>query len=635
MAVNDTRLNVTEFDFDEVKDNLKIFLKGQTEFKDYDFEGSGMNSLLDVLAYNTHYLGFNANMLANEMFLDSASLRSSVVSHAKTLGYVPTSARAATATVDVTLNTTALASATMEAGQVFTTTVEGTDFQFVTSADVTASNIGSGITFNDIDIYEGTFVTTRYTVDTSDVDQRFLLRDNRADTTTLTIKVQTSSSDTTTATYTEATDITQVATDSKVYFLQEVEAGRFEVYFGDGIVGIALSDDNIVIMTYVVSNKSDANGAAIFKNSGAIASITDVAVATVSSASGGSEAETIKSIKYNAPLDYAAQGRCVTAEDYKVYAKKLFPKTQSVSVFGGESGSFDSSLGVVSTAEYGKVFISIKSTTGLELTSAEKTNLVKDLAPYTIASTTPVIVDPTTTFLILNTIFKFDTSATTSTAAELESLVSTTLQNYNTSDLEQFEGLFRHSKVLALIDNTDTSIMSNTTNITLAQKFTPTTTAATSYTINFNNAFYNPHTEHNKASGGIITSSAFYISGDTTNLHYFDDDGAGNLRLYYISGGARNYVDSTAGTVTYTTGQIIINSIYITSVDVVDGVSSTQIRITAIPNSKDIVALRNQILEIDFVNTSITGEVDTVAVGDSAAGTDYVSRPANPSTASY
>ena len=635
MAVNDTRLNVTEFDFDEVKDNLKIFLKGQTEFKDYDFEGSGMNSLLDVLAYNTHYLGFNANMLANEMFLDSASLRSSVVSHAKTLGYVPTSARAATATVDVTLNTTALASATMEAGQVFTTTVEGTDFQFVTAADVTASNIGSGITFNDIDIYEGTFVTTRYTVDTSDVDQRFLLRDNRADTTTLTIKVQTSSSDTTTATYTEATDITQVATDSKVYFLQEVEAGRFEVYFGDGIVGIALSDDNIVIMTYVVSNKSDANGAAIFKNSGAIASITDVAVATVSSASGGSEAETIKSIKYNAPLDYAAQGRCVTAEDYKVYAKKLFPKTQSVSVFGGESGSFDSSLGVVSTAEYGKVFISIKSTTGLELTSAEKTNLVKDLAPYTIASTTPVIVDPTTTFLILNTIFKFDTSATTSTAAELESLVSTTLQNYNTSDLEQFEGLFRHSKVLALIDNTDTSIMSNTTNITLAQKFTPTTTAATSYTINFNNAFYNPHTEHNKASGGIITSSAFYISGDTTNLHYFDDDGAGNLRLYYISAGARVYADSTAGTVTYSTGQIIINSIHITSADVVDGAASTQIRITAIPNSKDIVALRNQILEIDFVNTSITGEVDTVAVGDSAAGTDYVSRPANPSTASY
>ena len=283
MAVNDTRLNVTEFDFDEVKNNLKIFLKGQTEFKDYDFEGSGMSVLLDVLAYNTHYLGFNANMLANEMFLDSASLRSSIVSHAKTLGYVPTSARAATATVDVTLNTTTLATATMDAGTVFTTSNDGTDYQFVTANDVTASNIGSGITFNDVKIYEGTFVTTRYTVDTSDADQRFLLRDNRSDTSTLTVKIQTSSSDTTTATYTEATDITQVTTSSKVYFLQEVENGKFEIYFGDGVIGTALSDDNIIIMTYVVSNKSDANGAAIFTNSGAIATIADVAVATATS----------------------------------------------------------------------------------------------------------------------------------------------------------------------------------------------------------------------------------------------------------------------------------------------------------------------------------------------------------------
>ena len=635
MAANNKRLNVTEFDFDEVKNNFKIFLKEQTEFKDYDFEGSGMSALLDVLAYNTHYLGFNANMLANEMFLDSAALRSSVVSHAKTLGYVPTSARAAVAIADVTLNTPVLASATMEAGTIFTTTNDGTDYQFVTSSDVTASNIGSGITYNDVNIYEGTFVTTRYTVNTSDADQRFLLRDNRADTTTLTVKVQTSSSDTTVTTYTQATDITQVATDSKVYFLQEVESGKYEIYFGDGVVGAKLSDDNIVILTYVVSNKSDANGASIFKNSGAIATINDVAVATVSTASGGSDAETIKSIKYNAPLDYASQGRCVTAEDYKVYAKKLFPKTQAVAVFGGESGSFDPSLGVVSTAEYGKVFISIKSTTGLELTSSEKSTLIKDLAPYTVASTTPVIVDPTTTQLILSTIFKYNTSTTTSSAQELESLVLTTLQNYDDSDLGQFDGLFRHSKVLALIDNTDTAITSNTTNVTLAQKFTPTTTSATSYTINFNNAFYNPHSEHNKSAGGIITSSGFYISGDATNIHYFDDDGAGNLRLYYISAGARNYTDETAGTVTYSTGKIAIDSIYITSVDVVDGAASTQIRITAIPNSKDIVPLRNQVLEIDFINTTITGEVDTVAVGDSAAGTDYVPRPANPSTASY
>ena len=635
MAVNPTRLNITEFDFDSVKDNLKIFLKGQTEFKDYDFEGSGMNILLDVLAYNTHYIGYNANMLANEMFLDSASVRSSIVSHAKTLGYIPTSSRAAKAVIDVTLNTTALASATMSAGTVFTSTNDGTDYQFVTANDVTASNTGSGITFNDIPVYEGTYVTTRYTVDSSEVDQRFLLTDNRADTTTLNIKVQTSASDTTVNTYTHATDITQVKPDSKIYFLQEVEAGKFEVYFGDGVIGTALSDDNIVILTYVVTNRGDANGASVFTNSGAIATVSDVATATVSIASAGSEPESLQSIKYNAPLDYASQGRCVTAEDYKLYAKKLFPNAQAVSVFGGESGSFDSSLGVVSTPEYGKVFISIKSTTGLDLTTSEKTQLVTDLRPYTIASTTPVVVDPQLTWLILETTFKFNSTATTSTNTELEAEVKNSLSDYSDDRLEQFDGMFRHSKVLSLIDNTSTAITSSSVNVTMGHFFTPTTTASTAYTINFNNAFYNPHSEHNKGAGGVIASTGFYISGDTTNVHFFDDDGAGNLRLYYLSAGTRVYADSTIGTITYSTGKIVTDGVYITSASLVDGVASAQIRITAIPNSKDIVPLRNQILEIDFVNTRVIGEVDTIAVGDSAAGTTYTPTTAYTSTSSY
>ena len=295
MAINDRRLEVTEFDFDEVKENLKIFLKGQSEFTDYDFEGSGMNILLDVLAYNTHYLGFNANMLANEMFLDSASLRSSIVSHSKTLGYVPTSARAAKATVDVNLNTSQ-ASLTMSAGTVFNASVDGVSYKFSTITDVTKSNAGGTIPFLNTDIYEGTFITTRYTVNSSDIDQRFLLTDNRADTSTLTVKVQTSSTDTTTNTFTEATDITQVSATSNVYFLQEVEAGLFEIYFGDGVIGTALSDDNIVILTYVVSNKSVANGASIFTNAAAIATVTDVAVATVAVSSAGAEPETLQSI---------------------------------------------------------------------------------------------------------------------------------------------------------------------------------------------------------------------------------------------------------------------------------------------------------------------------------------------------
>jgi len=622
MATNNKRLEVTEFDFDDVKENLKVFLGAQNEFTDYDFEGSGMSALLDVLAYNTHYLGFNANMLANEMFLDSASLRSSIVSHAKTLGYVPSSARAAKATVDVILNTNLL-TATMPAGTVFSTIVGDTSFQFSTIESFVKSNTGNTIPFVGVDIYEGTFITTRYLVDSSDIDQRFLITDNRADTTTLTVVVQTSSTDSSSNTFTEATDITQVTSGSNVFFLQEVEAGLFEVYFGDGVIGNALSDDNIVILTYVVSNKTEANAASLFTNAAAIASITDISVATSAVASAGSEPESLSSIKYNAPLDFASQGRCVTAEDYKVFAKRFFANTQAVQVFGGESGSFDTSLGVVSTPEFGKVFISIKSTTGNNLTTTEKSQLITSLAPFTVASITPVIVDVQTTKLILQVFFKFDSSKTTKTASTLESEISTTLSILNSDTLGQFEGVFRHSKVVGLIDDTDNSITGNITNVTMAHDLTPTIGTPTSYNISFNNEIYNPHLGHNFAGGGVISSTGFKISGDTVNDMFFDDNGSGVLRVYYLLAGVRVYQDATAGIVDYSAGSIVINNIDIISISDVDGAASSIIRITATPDSKDIVPVRNQILEIDFVNTTITGEVDTVETGDSSAGTLY------------
>ena len=635
MAVNTKRLNVTEFDFDEVKNNLKVFLSGQTEFTDYDFEGSGMNALLDVLAYNTHYLGFNANMLANEMFLDSASLRSSVVSHAKTLGYVPNSARAAVATVNITLNTTSITSATLPAGTVFNSTVNGTDYQFVTSDSIASTNTGSGIPFLSVNLYEGTFVTTRYSVDSTDADQRFLVPNRRADTSTLKVVVQNSSSDSTTTTYTQATDITQVTAESNVYFLQEVENGKFEVYFGDGVVGSSLSDGNIVILTYVVSNTTDANGAAIFKNAASIATISDISVEVLDIANGGSAPETITSIKYNAPLDYASQGRCVTAEDYKVYAKKLYANTKSVQVFGGESGSFDSSLGVVSTAEYGKVFISILSTTGLELTASEKKQLVSDFAKYTVASITPVIVDPETTFLILDVKFKYDSSKTTLATSQIESEVVSAITKYNTDNLEKFEGVFRHSKVTRLIDDANTSILNNTTNVNLGKFFTPDTTAATSYNIYFNNALYNPHSGPNSSAGGILASTGFFINGDTTNEHFLDDNGAGIVRLYYVLAGNRVYVDTTAGTINYSTGAVFIESLFVTTVSDVDGATSTEIRITVVPNSKDIVPVRNQTLKLDLTNSTVLGEVDTVSVGDTSAAGTYTTSTSYSTPSGY
>jgi len=633
MAATRKRLSVTEFDFDEVKDNLKIFMRNQTEFKDYDFEGSGLSALLDVLAYNTHYLGFNANMLANEMFLDSSQLRSSVVSHAKTLGYTTRSATSAKATVDVLLNTSNT-SATMPAGTVFTSSVGDTSYQFVTINDVTAFLNGSTITFNDVAIYEGSYVSTRYTADTQNVEQRFLINDNRADTTTITITVQNSASDSTSSAYTLATDISGLTSTSDVYFLQEVEDGKYEIYFGDGVLGTKLEDGNIVIMNYVVTNKGASNGANQFSSSSAIDTVNSVNVITVSSAAGGSEPESMESIKYNAPLDYASQGRCVTTEDYKTYVRQLFANTQAVSVWGGEDGSYSSVTGVSEIAEYGKVFISIKSTTGLNLNEIQKSQLVKGLAPYTVASITPVVVDPETLNLILNVNFKYDSNATTSSKESLETLVSNTISSYNTNYLKVFNSIFRHSQFTSLVDNTDNSILSNITTVSLGSFYTPNTTGSFSFTIQFGNSLFNPHSGHNAAAGGIIASTGFYIQ-DNTNEMFFDDDGAGNLRIYYLVSGVRTYHSETSGTVNYVTGLVSVNPVYITSVSNVDNNASTAIRLTASPSSNDIVGKRNQIIEIDVINTTITGGQDTIAVNSSGGSTDYVTNSTYITPSSY
>ena len=638
---NDKRLTVTEFDFDDVKENLKTFLKAQTQFSDYDFEGSGMNILLDTLAYNTHYLGFNANMLANEMFLDSASLRSSIVSHAKTLGYEVTSCRAPIANINVALTTTN-SSATMSAGTTFTTTIDSVSYQFVTISDVTSNSSGSSINFDNIPVYEGTYITTKFIVDTSDIEQRFIIPDNRADTSTLTVKVQTSATDSTTTTFTKATDITQLTTTSNVYYLQEVETGRFEVYFGDGIVSKALSDGNIVVFSYVVTNKTAANGASSFTAPSSIDGVSTISITTVSNAIGGAEPESLRSIKLQAPLDYASQGRAVTTEDYKVYAKKLFPNTQAVSVWGGEDGSYDVSTGVSSTPEYGKVFISIKNNTGQNLSTTQKNQLVKDFAPFKVASVTPVIVDADTTFLILGVSFQYDSNSTTLDKSELGSLVFDTIKNYNSTDLLSFNNPFRHSKLTGLIDDTNDSILSNITTVTMAKLITPTTTTTTSYTINFNNALYHPLDGYNAINGGVIASTGFFLGGTTE--YFFDDDGSGKLRIYYLVQAVRTYFDLDAGSVDYDTGVIKVDSLLITSVGNVDEAASTRFRLTAIPNSNDIIPVRNQILEVDIDNTTVNGSIDSTATTGKGYTTTTVgttttttvsTTPSNPTSSSY
>ena len=610
-----TKLEISQLDFDGIKDNLKTFLSQQDEFTDYDFEGAGMNILLDVLAYNTHYLGYNANMLANEMYLDSADQRSSVVSLAKQVGYTPKSATASKATIDVLVNNGSGASITMSRGTKFTTTVDGTNYSFVNNADVSISPVDGVYKFSNLDIYEGTYLNYKYTANTSDKDQRFIIPNDNVDTTTLTVKVQESASDSTTNTYTLATGITALDSTSKVYFLQEIENGRFEVYFGDGVLGEAIADGNIVILDYVTCNRDEANGATSFTLSGTVGGFSNVTITTIDNAANGSGPESIKSIKYNAPRDYTSQDRAVTAEDYKVLVKSLYANAQSVQVYGGEDAA---------TPDYGKVYISIKAKSGSNLTEVTKTSLVQTLKSYAVASVTPVIIDPETTFITLTTTFKYDSSLTTKDVSTLQTNVLDAVSSYNTDTLEDFTGMFRYSAVGKTIDGADSSILSNITKIKMYKYITPTLSSGLKYTLSFNNAFYNPHSEHNKSAGGIVSSTGFKINDDSsTNEHFLDDDGAGNIRVYYLSGTTRIYTSSTYGTINYTTGEIILTSANITSISNVDGATSTQIRVTVQPDSNDIVPVRNQVLSIDTANSSFTGSVDEIESGSSQAGTGY------------
>ena len=610
-----TKLEISQLDFDGIKDNLKTFLSQQDEFTDYDFEGSGMNVLLDVLAYNTHYLGYNANMLANEMYLDSADQRSSVVSLAKQVGYTPKSAVSSTATIDVLVNNGSGASITMSRGTKFTTTVDGTNYSFVNNADVSISPVDGVYKFSNLDIYEGTYLNYKYTANTSDTDQRFIIPNDFVDTTTLTVKVQNSSSDSTTNTYRLASGITALDSTSTVYFLQEVENGRFEVYFGDGVLGKAIADGNIVILDYITCNLDEPNGATTFTLSGTVGGFANVTITTIGNAANGSAAETIKSIKYNAPRDYTSQDRAVTAEDYKVLVKSLYANAQSVQVYGGEDAA---------TPDYGKVYISIKAKSGSNLTEVTKTSLVQSLKSFAVASVTPVIIDPETTFITLTTTFKYDSSLTTKDVSTLQTNVLNAITSYNTSTLEDFTGMFRYSAVGQTIDGADSSILSNITKVKMYKYITPTLSSGLKYTLSFNNAFYNPHSEHNKSAGGIVSSTGFKINDDSsTNEHFLDDDGAGNIRVYYLSGTTRIYTSSTFGTVNYTSGEIILTSANITSISNVDGAASTQIRVTVQPDSNDIVPVRNQVLSIDTANSSFTGSVDEIESGSSQAGTGY------------
>lgn len=616
MAQTTKRIRVTELDFVDIKSNLKAFLQSQDAFKDYNFEGSAMNVLLDVLAYNTHYNAVYANMVANEMFLDSAVKRDSVVSHAKHLGYLPGSSTAPTARINITVNNPigSPATLTMEKGTVFQTRVNDVNYQYVVLSDVTITPTEGVYQFTNIDIKEGTLVQFQYTVDAGDVGQRFLIEDNRVDITTLKVRVQASSTDATTTTYLQADNILEVTNTSNAFFLNASDNGTYEVTFGDGVLGTALQDGNIVVLEYLVTNEDASNGASSFTLASSIGGSTNAIVTTVISSENGGPRESISSIKFNAPKYYSSQNRAVTAEDYKVILPKLYPNIDTMQVWGGEDND---------PPIYGKVFLSIKPKTGQALTTSTKDNIKNNiLSAKTMVSITPEIVDPEYINIIPTINVYWNPNITSSSSSDIVSKIRQVVMNFYETEIKKFDSVFRYSKFVNAIDRADVGVVSNITTIRVERTFTAIVQQESKYTVNF----YNPIFTQGAGSPSNLTSTGFVPSG-RTEVHYLDDDGAGNIRSYYLEEGSSTkvYTNLLQGTINYATGKVIVDqlNIYSTVLD------NNEVQIYVTLNSNDIVSVRNLLMQIDENSITINPIVDKVATGESSAGTDYTTTASN------
>ena len=616
MAVNSSQINVTDLDFDNISDNLKNYLKGQDIFKDYNFEGSTLAILIDLLAYASHVGAVNTNIAASELFLDSAQIRKNVVSRAKDLGFTPSSEKASTATATMTLRNVKgadgiipeLTTMIMPRGTVFTTTYEGSNYEFVTAETYTPVIDGTTFTYSDIELVQGTFAQDQYVFDNQIANSKFVLSNPRVDKLRMTVTVNSGG---TSSTYSLSTDISNITTTSQVYYTQENEEGFIELYFGDGTLGAKLLDGDIITVDYIIVDDVHADGAARFQQTSAINGYSDSSVVVTQKATGGAEKESIESIKFKATKFYTSQNRLVTLNDYKAKVQEYYPNADAVAVWGGEDNN---------PPAYGKVFIALKPNNADYLSETEK-KLVKDnLNKLNMLTVRPEIVDADIIKILITTTFKYNPNLTSLTAGELATLVKSTINQFDTDELNGFDAIFRHSNLLKTIDAADSSILSNTTNIRLKKKLKGTvSTNAKGYTVSMGNPLYNPHSGHNADSGGIITTTGFKVGGDSVNTYYFDDDGKGNVRRYYLSGATRIYKDNAAGVVDYATGLITINAFILTSTVNTD----TSIDFTVIPSGNDVVAERGNLIDISSDDIKVTGEVDTIASGESSAGIGF------------
>ena len=589
---------VANLDFEDIKVALKEYLRSQSEFTDYDFDGSALSTLIDTLAYNTYYTAFNTNMVVNELFIDSATLRDNVVAIAKQLGYRPKSATSPTAYVSFNVtytNPTTDTELILKKGTGFISSYDNNVYQYVVIDDVKAQVINNVATFTNVEVREGTQLVNTFTVNTSLKSQKFILDNKNIDTNTIRVKVFPGGG-TFSEPYLVADNILGVDSESKIFFVDEIEDERYEILMGDGVLGKKLENGSRIEVSYLTTAGPESNGVRTFVFSGVLENPNGVSpsafttsITSTTASAGGEEIESTAKIKYTAPKAYGTQDRAVTAQDYEAIVRKLYPATSDIIIFGGEDQD---------PPEYGKVFIALKPKDASYLTSLTKNKIVTDLKKYVVASIEPKLVDPSILYVELDSKIYYNGSITDQTTSNIRDKVIGGVQSYlDTSDTEKFNGKFRYSKMVSVIDDADRAINSNLTSVTMRKDFYPQLNSTFYYEVCYQNAF------DVNCDDPILSSTGFRVT-EYPNFDVYVEDRGGKIVLYRLDSvtGEKVVLDSDIGDIDYVKGELKMYALTIIKGSFFDNRISLRVK----PLSNDIKAVREVYLDVDVANSSFT-----------------------------
>ena len=630
-------VNFSNLDFDQIKESIKDYLRANSNFTDYDFEGSNLSTIIDALAYNTYITSYNANMVSNEVFIDSATLRENVVSLARNIGYVPRSRKSARAQISffVDVSNTTAVTVTLKAGAVLTSRSTGVNrtknYIFSIPNDITVPVRSDGTAnFDNIFVYEGTFIKQTFTVDSSDPNQRFILPNSGIDTDLISVIVRDTNSSSVSRKFELFNNLFNVTNSTRSYFIQEISQERYELLFGDGIFGVKLEDKNYIEATYITGNGEEANNISNFQfignmvgNNGQIISSGISIIETNLQSTGGKSIESVESIKKYAPQIYSTQNRAVTAADYETLIPQVYPEAESVSAFGGED---------LTPPQYGKVFVSIKPYNGVFLSSTIKQNLAQSLKKYSVAGIRPEIVDLKYLYVEADCETYYNTNLAPS-PSYVQNVVTQNIAKYaDSSELNQFGARFKYSKFQKVVDSSHESITSNITNLSIRRDMVASLNSFAEYEICFGNRFYIRNHGHSAVFEGNllgynIKSSGFTVSGISGTV-YLGDKPTGNLEkgtlfLFKLNSPTEPIVvKQNVGTIDYKKGEIRLNPINIISTIITR--NSPLVEISAVPYSNDVIGLQDLFLQLDVNNTTVDVIADNISSGNDVSGTNYI-----------